>query len=84
MDTQWLSVKVHPHAKKDLLVCTGPGRFEAWVRAKPMDGQANTALQALLARALRISPQHIRLAKGAMGRHKVFKVTEATIAYGRS
>ncbi len=74
MDTQWLSVKVHPHAKKEFLVCTAPGRFEAWVRAKPIDGRANDALIALLARTLQISFHRIQLVKGAGGRQKVFKV----------
>ena len=35
MDHGWISVKVHPNAGKDVLVGVGPGRFEAWVKAKP-------------------------------------------------
>lgn len=74
MDQRWLSVKVHPNAGKDVLVSLGPSRFEAWVKAKPMDGRANEAVHQLLARSLQIPQQRLRLVKGASGRHKVFTV----------
>ena len=74
METQWLSVKVHPDAAKDVLISVGPGRFEAWVKAKPVEGHANEAVTHLLVRTLRISQERLRLVKGALGRHKVFKV----------
>ena len=74
METQWISVKVHPHAAKDVLIGVGPGRFEAWVKAKPMEGRANEAVSNLLVRTLRIPQGRLRLIKGALGRHKVFKV----------
>ena len=74
MDHQWISVKVHPNAGKDVLVGLGPGRFEAWVKAKPMDGRANDAVVRLLAQALDAPPSCVRLVKGRSGRHKVFKI----------
>ena len=74
MDTQWLSVTVHPSASKEALISTGPGRFEAWVKAKPLGGGANNAVAGLLARGLRVPTAAIRLVKGYSGRHKVFKV----------
>ena len=74
METQWISVKVHPRAKKDMLISIGPARFEAWVRAKPLDGRANEAVVSLLVRSLRISPQRIQLVKGQVGHHKVLKI----------
>ena len=74
MDQRWFSVKVHPNAGKDVLVSVGPSRFEAWIKAKPIEGRANEAVIGLLARSLRIPPQHLRLVKGAAGRHKVFTI----------
>jgi len=74
MDTSWLSVKVHPNAGKDVLVSTGPGRFEAWVKAKPVQGDANESIVSLIARAFKVSREQVRLVKGHHGRHKVFKV----------
>ena len=74
MNTEWFSVKVHPGAGKAVLVSMGAGRFEAWVRAKPIDGRANEAVAVLLAQHLRISPQRLRLIKGHSGRRKVFRI----------
>ena len=74
MQTQYISVVVHPGSKKDVLVQTAPGRLEAWIRAKPMQGEANQALAALLCRTLRIPPTQLRLVKGGMGRRKLFKI----------
>ena len=69
-----VSVKVHPHAGKDVLVSLGPGRFEAWVKAKPVDGQANEAIITLLAAHLQLPRAWVRLVKGRGGRHKLFRV----------
>ena len=74
MQTQYLSVLVHPGAKKDVVVQTGPGRLEAWVRVKPQDGHANEALAHLLARSLEIPRERLRLIKGGFTRRKLFKV----------
>ena len=74
MQPQWISVKVHPSAKKDVLVSVGPGRFEAWVRAKPIENQATDALIGLLAYTLGVSAAKIQLVKGRAGRHKVFRI----------
>ena len=74
MEPSWLSVKVHPHAKKDMLVAVGPGRYEAWVRAKPIERQANDAVTALLMRHLQLPRAKVQLVRGHMSRHKVFRV----------
>ena len=74
MQDAWISVKVHPHAGKEVLVSLGPGRFEAWVKAKPIEGQANEAVAALIARTLRLPKAHLKLAKGGLGRRKVFRI----------
>ena len=69
-----LSVKVHPNAGKDVLLSQGPGRFEAWVKAKPIHGDANEAVERLLSRALGIARNQLKLVKGRGGRVKVFQV----------
>jgi uncharacterized protein YggU (UPF0235/DUF167 family) len=74
MAEDYLSVKVHPSAGKELLVRLAPGRYEAWVRAKPMAGRASEAVTDLLARGLQISRDRLRLVKGRAGRHKVFRI----------
>ena len=74
MDPQWLLVNVHPHAKRDVLITLGPGRFEAWVTPKPLGGRANEAVVNLLRHHLQIPRGRLQLMKGGSGRHKVFKM----------
>ena len=74
MQDVWLQVKVHPNAGKNVLVQLGPGRFEAWVNAKPVEGRANEAVAALLARGLGVPANHMRLIKGHGSRVKVFRI----------
>ena len=76
MDPQWLTVKVHPGAGKDVLVSMGPGRFEAWVKSKPLEGRANEAVLDLLARTLRIPRERLKLVKGWKARQKVVRIVE--------
>ena len=71
---QYLTVKVHPNAGKDVLVGVAPGRFEAWVRAKPMQGDANEAVERLLSSALKIPRSQLKLIKGRAGRMKIFRM----------
>ena len=74
MQQQWFMVKVHPNAGKDMLVALAPNRYEAWVKAKPIEGWANDAVSALLAKHLAIPPSQLRLVKGHQGRQKLFTV----------
>lgn len=73
MPDDWLHVTVHPRAKKDLVVQHGPGRYEAWVKAKPIGGEANEAVADLLSRVLQVPRGSLRLTKGRSGRHKLFR-----------
>ena len=74
MEHSWISVKVHPNAHKDALIGIGPGRFEAWVRAKPVQGDANEAVTTLLSRGLHLPRERLKLVKGSRGRQKVFRI----------
>ncbi len=74
MAAKWIFVKVHPGAKKEALIQNSPSRFEAWVKAKPIEGRANDALLALLGRNLSISTSRIKLVKGGLGHNKVFQL----------
>ena len=74
MSERWIYVKVHPNARKDILVSMTPDRFEAWVRAKPIAGFANDAVTNLLARTLQIPQDCLRLVKGRSSHRKIFKI----------
>ena len=69
-----LYVKVHANAGKDVLVATDPNRAEAWVKAKPVNGQANDAVTRLIARSFAVAPSQVRLVKGSSSSRKVFRI----------
>ena len=74
MEATVVRVTVHPNAGKDLLISLRPGQYEAWIRAKPMDGRANDAVVALLARSFGLPAGAVRLVKGHRHRVKVFSL----------
>jgi uncharacterized protein YggU (UPF0235/DUF167 family) len=68
-----LAVRVSPGARSEELAIKD-GQVQAKVRAKPQDGAANTAVIALLAKALGTAPSRIELLRGATSREKLFRV----------
>ncbi len=68
-----LAVRVTPGARGEGLEIAA-GRLLAKVRAKPQDGEANAAVQALLAAALGVAPSRVELLRGATSREKLFRI----------
>jgi uncharacterized protein YggU (UPF0235/DUF167 family) len=68
-----LAVRATPGARSEVLEIAD-GRLLAKVRAKPHDGEANAAVQLLLADALGIARSRVVLLKGASSREKIFRV----------
>lgn len=77
MEATAVRVIVHPNAGKDLLIGARPGHYEAWIRAKPVEGRANEAVAVLLARSFGVPASAIRLVKGHRSRVKVFSIRAA-------
>ena len=70
-----LKLRVSPGAKKSGFTGVLPdGRTKVSIAAPPVDGRANEALIAFLARALDLPKRSLRLAHGAGGRDKVVEV----------
>ena len=69
-----LRVRVTPGARTESIAIVD-GAVQVKVRAKPQDGAANTAVEALVAKALGIPKSHCRLLRGATSREKVLGVT---------
>jgi uncharacterized protein YggU (UPF0235/DUF167 family) len=72
-----LAVRVTPGARSEGVEITS-GRVLVKVRAKPEDGKATSAVIALMAQALAISPTQIALLRGATSREKLFRIPPAT------
>jgi uncharacterized protein (TIGR00251 family) len=67
-DTQ-LRVRVHPRAGREKIEVNGDD-IEIWVTAPPVDGRANIAVIAALARALSCPPSSVQIAGGQTSRWK--------------
>lgn len=70
-----LALRVTPGARSEG-VAIEDGRLVAKVRAKPKDGEANTAVLALLADALGVAASRLRMLRGATSREKLVQLPD--------
>jgi hypothetical protein len=73
-------VRVIPRASRAAIEAPRAGALVVRLTAAPVEGQANRALVAMLARALDVPPSAIELIRGAAGREKVLRVAGLTAA----
>lgn len=69
-----LTIRLTPRAAADRVDGVADGVLRCRVAAPPVDGAANDALVALLARELRLPRGAIRVVRGATGRSKVVEL----------
>jgi hypothetical protein len=71
---------VVPRASREGIEGERAGALVVRLTAAPVEGQANRALIALLARALHVPPSTIELVRGASGREKIVRLGALTAA----
>ena len=71
-------VQVVPRASRDRIGPEVGDRIKVQLTAPPVDGAANEALRALLARALRVPCRGVTIVRGERGRRKTVRVEGAT------
>lgn len=69
-----LAVRVQPRSSREAVEGTREGALRVALTAPPVEGEANAALVALLARALGVSRRDVALVAGASGRSKRVRV----------
>ena len=69
-----LRVRLTPRAHRDEVTGVRDGLVLARVRAPPVDGRANAALEKLLAKALGVPPSRVEVVRGQGAREKVVRV----------
>ena len=83
-----LAVRAQPNAKKTAIVGVyGEGdtaQLKIAVQAPPIEGRANEALVAFLARTFSVPKRSVELLSGELSRSKVFLLTGFTIQQARS
>lgn len=69
-----IRVQVKPNSNKDKVVQLEDGGYLVKLRAKPIDGQANTALIKLLAKHFSVSKSQVTIKNGAGSRWKTINI----------
>ncbi len=67
-------MRVMPRAPRNVVEGFRDGRLVVRVTAPPVDGAANEAVLALLARALDLAPRALRVVAGLTGRNKTIEI----------
>ena len=70
-----LRLRVRPRASRDEIVGWQEGTLCVRVAAPPIEGEANRAVEALLARALGVAPSRVRVVRGERSREKLVSIT---------
>jgi uncharacterized protein len=76
----YVSVRVVPRAARTALTRDATGALRAHLTAAPVDGAANRALIALLAKRLGVPKRMIELSRGERGRDKLLCVHGLSLA----
>lgn len=63
-------VIVKPGSSQEKVVATGEQELTVYLRAKPHDGEANSALIKILAKYLKIPKTSLKITRGQKSRHK--------------
>jgi len=73
-----LQVQIQPKAKKDEIAGVINGRLKIRLTAPPVEGQANKALVAFLAKRLKLAKSKIRIVAGIKSRQKELIIAEVS------
>jgi hypothetical protein len=72
-----LNVRLQPRARRDEVVGERAGAIVIRVTAPPVDGKANAALCAFVARAAGVAPSRVSVVRGHSARDKIVRVEGA-------
>jgi len=73
-----IEILVQPRASRDKIGPMHDGRIKIAVTAPPVDGEANAAVIALLAKRLGVARSSVEIVAGASGRRKTIKLANVT------
>ena len=74
MQVMVIEVLVKPNSKKGPLVTESPDGLVVYLREKPVDGAANSALVNLLAKHFKVAKTRIKIKTGSRGRKKLVEI----------
>jgi uncharacterized protein (TIGR00251 family) len=71
-------IRLQPRARRDEVVGERAGAIVVRVTAPPVDGRANAALCAFVARAANVAPSRVTVVRGQTSRDKLVRVEGIT------
>jgi uncharacterized protein len=75
-----VTVLAHPGARIERVALQDDGVLGVWVRARPIDGQANVAIESAIASALGLRARQVHLVMGGNGRRKIVDIDLPSLA----
>ena len=69
-----IHVAAHPGARRERVDLLADDVLGVWVRARPVDGQANKAIEVAIASALGLRPRQVRRVVGEISRRKIVEI----------
>ena len=69
-----LSIVAHPGARVERVVAVDGDTLEVWVRPRPVEGQANAAIEHAVATALGLKPRQVAIVGGATSKRKIVDI----------
>ena len=79
-----ISIRLQPRARRDEVVGERAGAVVIRVIAPPVDGKANAALCAFIARAAGVPPSRVSVVRGQTSRDKVVRVEDVSESFLRA
>ena len=79
-----LAIRLQPRAKREEVVGERAGAIVIRVTAPPVDGKANAALCAFVAKAAGVPVSHVDVVRGQTSRDKIIRVRDVTAEQLRS
>jgi uncharacterized protein (TIGR00251 family) len=70
----WIRVRVQPKASREGVTGEAQGRIRIALTAPPVDGEANAALVAFIAKTLGLPKRGVEITAGTRGREKTIRV----------
>ena len=69
-----LAVLAHPAARVERVELLDDASLGVWVRARPVEGQANVAIERAIALALGLRSRQVRMVGGSTSRRKIVEI----------
>ena len=72
-------MRAHPGSGRQEVALLPDDTLAVWVPARPVEGQANAAVERAVAAALRLRPRQVHVVRGFSSRQKLLEIETLTL-----